>query len=232
LDFSYELDKESDKTSHPYPWAVSFISLIVQEDELIKKKIFTQLLPRKTKENIEDLEQVIETEYREEYEELVKTVEDPDKKIKELEQQVGRDDTDKRELYEKKRFYEVMKTLKYALRSEIGLESPENFEKFIEKQVQESAEEKHRFKETVEKMEEEITSHVEKQKKKIETALELCVEKEKEMKQNQIGEIEGEKIPERKKFIERIRELNRINEELEKHLNKVEYRFHIFRETN
>jgi len=232
LNFSYELDKKNDKTGHPYPWAVSFISLIIKEDELIKKKIFTQLLPRKTKETIEDLEEVIETEYREEYEELVKTVEEPDKKIKELEQQVGRKDTSKRELYEKKRFYEVMKSLKYALESEIGLEDPEDFEKFIEKQVQESAEDDHSFEETVEKMEEKITSHVEKQKNKIEAALELCVEKEKEMKHNQIAQVEGEKIPERKNFIERLRELNRINEELENRLNNVEYRFHVFRETN
>lgn len=232
LNFSFGVDKKNNKAKHPYPWAVSFISLIVQENELIKKKIFTELLPRKTKENIEELEEIIETGYRQEYSDLVETVQSTEKKINEIKNQANSKGDNNRELYERKKFYEEMNDLKRTIESRIGLEEPQKFERFVEEKIDESANQKQPFKETVEKMEEEITRHVEEQMKRIDEAIRLCKDKEKEMSEREVGEIDGEKIMERKQFIDRIWGLNRIKEKLEDKLDRIEHRFYVYQKNN
>jgi hypothetical protein len=232
MNFSYEVDRKNGRTQHPYPWTVVFISLITSKDELSKKKIFTELLPRKTQDTIDKLEEIIETEYREEYKDLIETVESTEQKIKELEEKATRGEGEKKELYEKKKFHEEMERLKHRLKAEIDLETPQEFEEYVEGQIQGSANQEHRFEETVEHMEENITQHVEEQKNTIETSVKLCVEKEQEMSDQEIGEINGEKIPERKQFLDRIQELNSIMEKLALHLDKVEHRFYIYQRNN
>lgn len=227
MEFSYEVDRRNNCTSHPYPWSSVFISHITSKDELSKKEIFIELLPQKTKDSIDSLENLIEVEYREEYQNLKETVESTEQKIQELELKARNQEGDKNELMEKKSFYREMEDLKYRLQKETDVETPQEFEAFLEKQIQVSVNQERSFKETVEHMEQKITQHVEEQKNNIKTAVELCVEKRKEMDEKDAGEINGRKIEEREDFFDTVSKLNSMRDKLEDHLGKVQYRFNI-----